>query len=475
MSTDRAQRVADFYDALAPERDRWIARSDYFYRQDRNYMRFLIPEGASVLEIGCGTGQLLAALKPARGTGIDISPAMIEAAKSAHPGLEFVHGDAADPKTYEGLGEAFDYVVISDAIGLFEDCQAVLNAVRGVCTRETRIVIAYVSHLWDPVLRLAELSRQKMPQLDQNWLPTTVISGLLHLAEFETVSREWRLLLPASLFGLGSLINRWIATLPLVRKLCLRNYVVARPLGLPAPGELPVTIVVPCRNEHGNIEAAVTRLPRFGKTQEIIFVEGGSTDQTFEECQRVRDAYPDRDIKTLRQEGKGKYDAVRTGFEAARGDILIILDADLTVPPEDLPKFYDAIVSGKGEFINGSRLVYPMEQDAMRFLNLCANWVFGKIFSYLLNQRYSDTLCGTKALRRVDYEKIRAANTFARSEDPFGDFDLIVGAARLGLRTVEIPVRYRSRVYGMTQISRFLNGLQLLRMSLIVFRRFKAI
>jgi len=310
----------------------------------------------------------------------------------------------------------------------------------------------------------------------QNNLPTADIANLLRLADYEIVRREWRQLVPKRLLGLGSFINRFIAPLPGIRRLALRNYVVARPVAKrEKPANLPsVSVLVPCRNEKGNIENAVTRMPAFAPDIEILFVEGHSKDGTFEECERVRAAYPDRDIKVMRQDGKGKGDAVRKGFAAARGDILMILDADLTVPPESLGKFYDAMVLGRGEFINGTRLVYPMEREAMRFLNNLANHGFAILFSYLLNQRFTDTLCGTKVIKRLDYKRLEANRSYFGDFDPFGDYDLIFGAVKLNLKIVEIPIRYDARRYGETQISRFTHGWLLARMVVFAWRKLKA-
>ena len=235
------------------------------------------------------------------------------------------------------------------------------------------------------------------------------------------------------------------------------------------------TIVIPARNERGNIEAAVKRIPPFADDIEIIFVEGHSTDGTWDEIERVAAAYSHYDIKTMRQSGIGKADAVFAGLDSARGDVLMILDADLTVPPEQLPKFWEAIRSGKGEFVNGSRLVYPMEDQAMRFLNLVANKAFSIIFTWLLSQRLTDTLCGTKVLRRAEYQRLKAGRSYFGDFDPFGDFDFIFGASKLGLKIVEVPIRYASRTYGETQISRFRHGLMLLRMVLFAFLRIKAL
>ena len=476
--SDRKRAIRDLADRLAPEQANWKARNPYFHDEDKRYMRFLVPEGLRVLELGCATGDLLAALRPSRGVGLDLSERMIALAQASHPELEFVVGDAEDPGTLQSLGGPFDVIVLSDTIGFLEDVEAAFANLHSICTPDTRIIVAYHSRLWEPVLKLAEAFGLKAPTPPQNWLRLDDIAGLLGLADFDLIKREWRQLLPRRWLGLGTLVNRFLGPLPLVRRLCLRNYVVARSMRLAAEAAedapLSTTVFVPARNEKGNIEPLVQRLPDFCPDIEILFVEGHSQDGTAEEVERVIAAYPDRDIKLLVQDGKGKGDAVRKGFGAARGDVLMILDADMTVPPEQLPKFYRALRSGKGEFINGSRLVYPMEDQAMRFLNLLANHIFSLLFSYLLNQRFTDTLCGTKVLRRTHYERIAAGRSYFGDFDPFGDFDLIFGAAKLNLKVAEVPIRYASRSYGTTQISRFRHGWLLLRMVVFAYRKLKA-
>jgi SAM-dependent methyltransferase len=475
--TARAAATRAHFDRLAGERDAWIARNRFFYDDDRAYMRFLVPPGRSVLQIGCGTGELLQCLQPSRGVGLDISSEMIRYARERHLQFEFHIGNVEDPSVLHRIRGPFDVIVLSDVVGYFDDCQAVFEALRPLCTSKTRIVIAYYSRLWEPLLKLGEHFGLRMPSIGQNWLSTDDTMGLLSLAGFEVIRREWRQLIPKRLFGIGSLVNRYLGPLPGVRRVSLRNYVVARAVFPPEGRSLipSCTVVVPCRNERGNIEKLVRRLPSFGSALEILFVEGHSRDGTYEECLRVRDAYRQRDVGVFRQSGKGKGDAVREGFAAGRSDIVMILDADLTVPPEALPKFYQALVSGCGEFINGTRLVYPMSERAMRPLNFLANRAFARIFSYLLNQRFTDTLCGTKALWRKDYEDIAANRSYFGDFDPFGDFDLIFGAAKLNLKIVEVPIRYHSRTYGETQISRFRQGWLLLRMVLFAWRKFKAL
>ncbi len=462
-------------DRIADARDSWLRRNDYFHVEHQRYMQFLVPRNARILDLGCGTGRLLNALKPSHGVGVDFSEKMIEIARTNFPDLTFEVGDVEDPSCLDRLEGPFDVIVVSDTIGYFDDCETTLRQLHRLCTPDTRVVIAYYSRYWEPLLRMAELVGVKMRQPSLNWLSTGDIGNLLHLSDFDIIKREWRQLVPRKLLGIGPLLNRFIGTLPGVRRLSLRNYLVARPRPAPSMEPLSVSVLVPCRNERGNIEPAVQRMPRFAEDMEILFVEGNSSDGTFEECERVRDAYAGEwDIKAVRQDGKGKGDAVRKGFDLARCDVLMILDSDLTMPPEDLPKYYEALRSGKGEFINGSRLVYPMEREAMRFLNWVANQIFSVLFSWLLNQRFTDTLCGTKVLRKRHYEMIAANRDYFGDFDPFGDFDLIFGATKLNLKVVEVPIRYASRTYGETQISRFAHGWLLIRMVVFAFFRLKA-
>jgi SAM-dependent methyltransferase len=461
-------------DASAPERRKWLARAQFFHDEDLLYLKFLIREGAHVLELGCGTGDLLAALKPSYGVGVDFSAGMIAQARNDHPDLTFLVGDIEDGAFMRQLPGPFDFIVLVDTLGALDDCQAMFEHLHGVCTRETRLIIGYFSHLWYPALKSAEAFGLKMPQPAQNILSPADVGALAALADFEAVKSERRLLLPLRAAGLGRLVNRFVAPWPLLNSLCLRHYTVCRSLRQRADEPKSASIVVPARNERGNIEAAVRRIPRFVDDIEIIFVEGHSQDGTWGEIERVIGAYPNYDIKALKQPGKGKGDAVFAAFEIARGDVLIILDADLTMPPEQLPKFWEAIRSGKGEFVNGSRLVYPLEAQAMRFLNLVANKIFSLLFTWLLSQRFTDTLCGSKALRQSDYAQLKGARSYFGNFDPFGDFELIFGASKLSLKAVEIPIRYASRTYGETQISRFRHGLMLLRMVGFAFLRIKA-
>lgn len=473
-ATAKKTRLAETMDRLAPMRDTYIRRSRHYYRNLINFYRFNIPLGARVLEIGSGTGFLLNSVKPSVGVGIDISEVMTGIAQAKYPHLRFYCQDAEHLQ----LDEQFDYIIISDTLGYLEDIQLVFSRLKHVSTPDTRIIINYHNFFWEPFLQAAQSLRLKMPNKRLNWLNRNDVVNLLQLEGFDMIKTGKRYLMPLYIPVISWLLNKYVAYLPLFNSLCLTGFIIARPLQhLPHGNEAySVSVVIPARNEAGNIENAVKRLPAMGSHTEIIFIEGGSSDNTVSEIERVTEVYRDRyDIKFFRQTGKGKGDAVRLGFEKATGDILMILDADLTVPPEDLTKFYDAIATGKGEYINGTRLVYPMEQEAMRTLNIMGNKFFSVMFSWLLGQRIKDTLCGTKVISANNYRKLIANRTYFGNFDPFGDFDLIFGSAKLNLKLVEVPIRYRAREYGETNISRFSHGWLLLRMVLYAMNKIKFI
>lgn len=476
--TTRKLSHRNFSDSVASSRDDWISKNKGFHQADADFLNFLIPAESRVLELGCGTGWLLANLKTSHCTGVDFSEPMIKEASRKHPSLTFVLGDMEDAALVKKLKKngPFDYIILSDTIGTLDDILLTLNNVRGICSPETRLIVSHYSHVWQPVLKTAEMLGMKQSSgPDYNWLSMQNIGMFLDLCGFETIKGEQRQLIPKSLFGLGDFVNRWIAPLPFLRALCVRNYTVARLAKARRKKTNSVSVIVPARNERGNIEPAVTRLPDFGVPVEIIFVEGHSSDNSWEEILRVKKAYPNKDIKAFQQPGKGKGDAVHFAFQKASNDILMILDGDLTVAPEDLPKFHRAIADGHCEFVNGTRLIYPMNEGAMRFLNYLANRTFARIFSFLLNQSFSDTLCGTKVMYTDDYHKILRDKAYFGDFDPFGDFDFIFGAAKQNLKILEIPVRYHAREYGETQISRFRHGFMLLKMVIYAFRKLKAI
>ena len=483
--TSSNKRLAEWLDAAASHRATMGWLRGYYHRRLRQLVASLVDPGLSVLEIGCGQGNLLKALKPSRGVGVDISPRMVAAAKERHPDCEFTVGDAEDLP----VQETFDVVVMSNLVGYLSDVWQAFRQLRRVTHAGSLVVVTYYNFLWQPVLKLAEWLGLRARQPEQNWLSTHDLANLIELNGYEVVRVGTDFLFPISIPIIAPFFNRYLARLPVFRSFCLTTYVVARDRDASAERTYPertCSVIVPTRNEAGNVAALVARLPDMGSHTEIVFVDGNSSDGTVERIEEQIEMHRGtKDIKLIHQVPRsgdskpakmlslGKGDAVRKGFDAASGEVLIILDSDLSVAPEDMPKFYQALVEGRGEMINGCRLVYPMEKQAMRFLNLLANKAFATLFSWLLDQRIKDTLCGTKALLARSYARIKANRAYFGDFDPYGDFDLIFGAARLSMRIKEIPVRYHARTYGEIKISRFRHGLILLKMSLIAARKLK--
>ena len=456
------------WDDLAREHQSGSIPSRAYHDRLAEIYRFLVPPGARVLEIGCSAGDLLAALNPSAGVGIDFSAAMVATARQRHSHLRFEVADAQDLD----LGEDFDVIILSDLIIDLWDVQGVLERVRAHATRRTRIIINSYSRLWEAPLGIAARLGLARPSLQRNWLTRDDLTNLLRLAGFEVVRAWEEVLLPLPIPVVRELCNRILVRFWPFRHLALTHFVVAR-VPLPVTAETTVSVIVAARNEAGNVRNIFDRTPEMGARTELFFVEGGSSDDTGGEIERQIAAHPERVARLYKQTGRGKGDAVRLGFAHATGDVLMILDADLTKPPEQLPRYYAALVSGAGEFINGVRLVYPMEQQAMRFANLVGNKCFSLAFSWLLGQPIKDTLCGTKVLWRNDYERIAAQRAYFGDFDPFGDFDLIFGAAKLGLRIVDLPIRYHERTYGETNIDRWRHGVILLRMVMFAAGRIK--
>lgn len=462
---EHLQNCRMFFDHYASLVERWRRRNRGYHAALESIARHYVPAGARVLEVGSGAGDLLAATYPSVGVGLDISEAMVRLASGKYPHLRFLQMPA---ESLDLGGEKFDYIILSDLVGLLYDIRLVLDRVRVACHRHTRIIINWYSRAWQPVLALAERLGLKYPQPLLNWTTPEDICNLLHLSGFEVVRLRRHILAPKRVPLLTAAANRVLAHLPLLSAFCLSNWIVARPLDLDdRRSEFSVSVICPCRNEAGNIGEIAARLPALGAHTELIFVEGHSRDETLEQCHLAARRHSEKDIKVLVQEGRGKGDAGRLGFSKATGDILMILDADLSLAPEDLPQFYEALASGKADLANGSRLVYAMDPKAMRFLNLLANRLFAVLFSRLTGQHVKDSLCGTKVLWREDYERLARDRAYFGELDPYGDFDLLFGAAKLNMKIVDVPVRYRQRVYGATNLSRFAGGYVLLKVCLV--------
>lgn len=447
-------------EALAANRDRWVRSNRYFYDRLKRLLRYIVEPGKRVLEVRCQTGHLLASVAPGYGVGVDISDSLVGMAQQNYPELRFIR---ADPEDFD-LDEHFDYILLSHIFDTVDILKAFENAHRH-CTADTRLIVINYNPLWQPILEFASKIGLRAPFVEPNWINEQDLKTFLDLAGFRPLRTHRMLLLPKPVWMLSSFCDGFLARLPGLRKLCLMQVLVARALPQPkGAGETSVSVIVPCRNEEGNIQAAVERIPHMGRNTEIICCDDRSTDNTAAEVRRMQALYPERRIILLNGPGICKAENVWTGFRGASGDVLMILDADLTTMPEELPNFFHALVQGRGEFINGNRLVYPIPKAAMKFANRLGNKVFGMIFSFLLDQRIKDTLCGTKVLWRKDWPRIEANIGKWGVRDLWGDYDLLFGASKLHLEIVDVPVHYQERLYGVTKMTRvFWNGVRMLR------------
>lgn len=463
----------NFWDQASIDIDKSKSWGKYYHQRLSKIFQNIVPLNQSVIEFGCGQGDLLSSLNPIFGVGVDFSAGMIQRAKRRHPDLHFIQAEVHDTCLHEN----FDFIIISDLLNELWDVQKVFEQASKHAGQHTRVIINSYSRVWELPLLIAQKLRVAQPVLQRNWLTVEDINNLLNLADFEIILSWHEILCPLPIPIIASFTNKFLGKLWPFNRFALSNFIIARPkpqssIHLNAPS---VSLIIPARNEAGNIADIFARTPVMGKRTELIFVEGHSTDLTYETIQEGIKKNPDRPCQLLRQSGVGKGDAVRLGFSRALGDILIVFDADLTVPPEDLPRFYHALITGKGEFINGVRLVYPMGERAMRAINFLGNKFFAIAFSWVVGQPIKDTLCGTKALWRSDYERISANRSYFGDFDPFGDFDLIFGAVKLNLKIIDLPIRYRDRTYGETNIHRWKHGWLLIKMLLFGAWRLKFI
>jgi SAM-dependent methyltransferase len=453
---------------VAVLRDRSVDANRYYYSRLKRLLRYIVEPGKRVLAVRCETAHLLAAVEPAYGVGVEISEGMVACARENYPALHFVK---ADPERLD-LGETFDYVIfgcIFDTV----DILASLESIRRHCTANTRLIVLGYNPLWQPLLELASRAGRRARFVEPNWLDEADVRGFLDTAGFRNLKTHRALLFPKYIPLVSAICNDFLGRLPGLRRLSMIHALVARPAPQPRSADnTSVSVVVPCRNERGNVASAVERIPEMGRFTEILFCDDQSTDGTAAEVRRMQALHPDRPIRLLNGPGICKAENVWTGFRGARGDVLMILDADLTVMPEELPIFFRALVENRGEFVNGSRLVYPVPRNAMRFANRIGNKFFGALFSFLLAQPVKDTLCGTKVLWREDWPRIEKHLGAWGLKDLWGDYDLLFGASKLHLEIVDVPVHYQERVYGVTKMTRvFRNGVRMFRICWGAWRR----
>ena len=456
----KKEEIRSYYNQLISGKPNYIRCHNYYWNSIASYIDFYLHEQNSILELGCGVGNLLAKIKGNQKVGIDFSEETIKIAKKKHPNITF---HVMDAESIE-LTKKFDVIILSNLVGELVDFQQCLESVQKVCHEKTKVIVSHLNYFWYPFLRIAEKLRIKRKKPLENWLSHYDLHNIMALAGFENYRHSQEMLFPYKVPFLSFFINNFISRLPIIKYFGINHYSFARVVKEKPNNFYSVSIIIAARNESGNIENSIRRIPSFGRYQEIIFIEGNSTDDTWNKIKEVQAKYPKKNIIISQQDGVGKGDAVRKGFDIATGDILFILDADLTMPPEELPKFYQALITSKADFVNGSRLVYPMEKGAMRTLNEIGNKLFSLAFSWILEQNIKDTLCGTKGIFKKDYETLQKNRSYFGDFDPFGDFDLLFGAFKLNLKIIDIPIRYQERTYGTTNISRFEHGWLLLKM-----------
>jgi SAM-dependent methyltransferase/GT2 family glycosyltransferase len=476
----KKSRVQDFYDRLGDDWETWVARSRYYYGELLHALRLFVPAQQRVLDIGCGNGDHLSDLEPSLGVGVDLSAGMVRLARRKHTHLDFHHQAAEElslpAHEVRGGDGGFDFVTMVNVAGEMADVLVAFKRLRPLVRPDTRLVILFYNHLWEPLVGPAAALGLKLNNPTQNWLSFEDFRTFLHLAGFEVINAGARTPCPKYIPGVAEVMNHVVGRLPIVQRLGFIRYVVARPvMALPRPRHTyTCSVVVPCKNEEDNVQEVAARVPSMGAGTEIIFVDDQSTDATAERVRDVIASESDRAIKLASGPGRGKGAAVRAGLAHATGDVLMILDADMTVMPEDLELFFDAITENKGEFINGSRMVYPLSQDAMRSANILGNKVFARLFTFLLEQRIKDTLCGTKVVMRHNYAKILAGREYFGDVDRWGDYDWIFGAAKSNLKIIDLPIHYVERTAGVTKMTkRFRNGLVMLRMCWVAFKKLK--
>ncbi len=442
--------------------DFWREKNWYFHNSLRQMFKSFIPEGADILQIGYGLGDILSSLYPNKAVSLDTDENIMLSAKRRYPQIKFISGK---PENLNVKGK-FDYVIIPNSVDHLEDIQTVLEKLKLNVTSKSKIMLTALNPKWIQILSVLEKLNLKRAEGEKNWLRLEDLKNITRISGYEIEESGFRVMLPLHIPLVTRWINATIPNTPLFKRFCLEQFIVARKVESPATKKLSCSVVVPCFNEEENIKNCVSRVPKMGKWTEIVVVDDGSTDKTIKVVKQLMKTYKNLKLVSYKP-NRGKGWAVKQGMDAARGDVVMILDADMAVPPEELPRFFSIFERNYGNFVNGTRLIYPMEDQAMRQLNLIGNLVFSWIFSWLLGVRITDTLCGTKALYKSDYKNVKM------SGKSWGDFDLLFGAAENDLDIIEVPVHYKKRVAGKSKMKAFKHGMVLAKMCGIGFWRLK--
>lgn len=454
------QVVAEHFNEIAQNYDYWKNKNVYYYKSIKAFVNNIVPDGATVLEVGCGTGEVLASTYPKHGVGIDISSEMTKLATDKFSNLTFINSPIEDLE----LDQKFDYIIMVDVIDHVYDVMDVFKSLYKFCKPTTQIILTTINPWWDPIFMMAEKIGAKMPEGPHNFIEKRNLTKMVELVDFSVSYSGYMLLFPKYIPILSYFANSIGVRTWGLKNFSAVQYMIIQPTVKNENDlKLGCSVIIPCYNEEGNIEDGVRRVPEMGAGTEIIVVNDGSSDGTANKVRELQKDIPNLKLVDY-SPNRGKGEAVKAGFDAATNEVIMILDADLTVPPEELPRFFDPLNKGICRFVNGTRLVYPMEQQSMRMLNHLGNKFFGLLMTFLAQQNLTDTLCGTKALFKSDYQRMKWGL------DKWGDFDLLFGAAKLGLKIMEVPVHYKMRISGESKMKTFRHGCQLLKACFLGFK-----
>lgn len=370
----------------------------------------------------------------------------------------------------ENIEKKFDVIVVTDVLEIYSDIYLFLEKLNNLLEDNGKLILSSVNTRWGNLLKIAELLGLKSKTNNFSYIHLNKIEKISNGAGYDLIETITRQFIPFKFLYLGNIINKILELLLFYFKFGVKTYIVLRKISI-REKSLSKTIIIPAKNEEGNLEELVSRIPKF-ENCEIIFSIGESSDRTLEVSKKIIDKNSDFNIKLIEQSKNGKANAVWEAIALSSGDVLAILDSDLSVDPETLKDFFKIIESNSADFVNGTRLVYEMEKGSMRIINKLGNRVFQYLIGKIINEDLTDSLCGTKVFKKDLIKKIFWWQDNFNLKDPFGDFDLIFAASYTGQKILEYPIHYRTRKYGTTQISRFRDGFKLVKYlskSFIVF------
>ncbi len=436
---------------------RWKRKMAAYREHTIKFLSQVVPENKKVLLIGCLTSEILEALRPSYGVGLDVSEEAVRLARAncQNPNVRY---HCALPEEYKTT-EKFDYVILLNVVDHSDDVLALVDSVSKFVHEDSRVILSMLNPLWHPLVKFASRLKIRIPDHKRNLVGSRILGTALEIKSFKVMDKCRRVLVPKRIPLFSWLCNQFLSRLPGFNSLCFIQYVTAKPAELKKTNRSSCSVIIPCYNEEGNITECINRVPHMGSFTEILVVNDGSKDKTEEIVRNLTPTFPNLTLITYAK-NQGKGNAVLKGLRAAKGDVVMILDADMTVPPEELTDFFEALESKTADFASGTRFLYPMEREAMRLANYFGNILFSKLVEVIVGSECSDTLCGTKAMRKIDFAD------FELEDSAWGDFDLIFHAARRKLKCVEIPVHYKSRVAGESKMKAFSSGISFLKLCL---------